>query len=466
MRIPPETDVPLTPRVVSLIDSPSFRRLSRIGQLGLVPLVYPGARHTRFEHSLGVYRTSLLFLERLAADSRFAASIAPEDAELFIATALLHDVGHTPYCHLIEDMRLPGAVSHEENMARNLQNSEIAGILETQWRIAPSDVARLLTWNPQPVGNDKRSVGQNQGPNQGQNQGQNQGLNQGLNQENLRLTLLSSLLSGPIDIDKMDYLYRDSLHAGVPYGRHFDRERLIGSLCLNEAGDRLAINEKGKTAAELMVFARYVMFSEVYWHHTVRSATAMFQRAVYLLQDKLDWERLNPLSDAQFQDLLLETARNANEQSAESILAGIFGLQRRIFKGVREFSILQEPEIVRRLARQPFEWLVRCSEILAEILARRLGQAIPPNQILVDAPPVAREVQFKVDIYSPKERRYRPLQQVSPVVNSLATEQFDDFVKRVRIFAAPSIAGPLKTIDDWDELIAEAAEQTDRGTVK
>ena len=61
------------------------------------------------------------------------------------------------------------------------------------------------------------------------------------------------MLSGPIDIDKMDYLFRDSLHAGVPYGRHFDQQRLLGSLCLNRAGDGLAITDKGRTAAELMV---------------------------------------------------------------------------------------------------------------------------------------------------------------------------------------------------------------------
>ena len=98
-----------------------------------------------------------------------------------------------------------------------------------------------------------------------------------------RPRMLASMLSGPIDIDKMDYLARDSLHAGVPYGRNFDQQRLIGSLCLNAAGDGLAITDKGKTAAEMMVFARYVMFSEVYWHHGVRAATAMLQRAFYLL---------------------------------------------------------------------------------------------------------------------------------------------------------------------------------------
>ena len=89
----------------------------------------------------------------------------------------------------------------------------------------------------------------------------------------------------------MDYLARDSLHAGVPYGRNFDQSRLIGSLCLNEAGDGLAITDKGKTAAEMMVFARYVMFSEVYWHHAVRSATAMLQRAFYLLHGSSTWTR-------------------------------------------------------------------------------------------------------------------------------------------------------------------------------
>lgn len=436
MRIPPETDVPLTPRVVSLIDSAAFRRLSHVCQLGLVPLVYPGARHTRFEHSLGVYRTSLLFLQRLADDPRFAAAISSQQAELFIATALLHDVGHTPYCHLIEDMRLPGSVSHEENMARNLENSEIADILEKDWRISPRDVALLLTWPPQPGNNTLPKSDESS------------------------LSLLSSLLSGPIDIDKMDYLYRDSLHAGVPYGRHFDRERLIGSLCLNESGNRLAISEKGKTAAELMVFARYVMFSEVYWHHTVRSATAMLQRAVFLLWDTLDWSQIKNCSDAQFQELLLETAKRVGSSAAQTLLEGLFGDQREIYKGVREFSILQEPEIVKRLARQPFDWLVRCCKSLAEALSKKIGQPVSPDWILIDAPPVTREVQFKVDIFSPKEGKYRPLQQVSPVVNSLAMEQFDDFVKRVRIFAAKPIASALKSIDNWNELLETAAEQT------
>ncbi len=82
LRIPDQLDVPLTPRVRHLIDTPEFRRLASISQLGLVGLVYPAANHTRFEHSLGVYRMALLYLKQLAHDERFAAAVSPADAEI------------------------------------------------------------------------------------------------------------------------------------------------------------------------------------------------------------------------------------------------------------------------------------------------------------------------------------------------------------------------------------------------
>ena len=98
IRIPPEIDVPLTPRVRHLVDAPEFRRLANISQLGLVSLVYPAANHTRFEHSLGVYRMALLYLDRLADNDRFEAAVPPAAAERFLVAALLHDLGHWPFC--------------------------------------------------------------------------------------------------------------------------------------------------------------------------------------------------------------------------------------------------------------------------------------------------------------------------------------------------------------------------------
>ncbi len=139
------------------------------------------------------------------------------------------------------------------------------------------------------------------------------------------------MLSGPIDIDKMDYLYRDSLHAGVPYGRHFDQQRLLGSLCLNQAGDGLAITDKGKTAAELMVFARYVMFSEVYWHHGVRAATAMLQRAFYVLHGGLDLDGLFRMNEHEMIDELATGGRRHG-------LSQWFGCRRTAARAVRSHA--------------------------------------------------------------------------------------------------------------------------------
>jgi HD superfamily phosphohydrolase len=423
VRIPPELDVPLTPRVRSLIDTPEFRRLAGISQLGLVSLVYPAANHTRFEHALGVFRLALLYLKRLAGDERFAAAVAPHDAEVFLVAALLHDLGHWPFCHAIEDIQLAGVPQHELFANSFLLEGEIADTLRTQWAIGPREVVNLLSEEPR----DRRS------------------------------RILASMLSGPIDIDKMDYLPRDSLHAGVPYGRNFDQPRLIGSLCLNAAGDGLAITEKGKTAAEMMVFARYVMFSEVYWHHGVRSATAMLQRAFYLLYAGLDLDTLFRMTEAQFVTALRHSAQGT---ASGELLEGIFGPERRLYKRLAQFSVFEQPELYHRLARRPYPWLVQCAEHFAQLASTALGRVVAPHEVLFDAPPMQREVEFNVEVYYPKERRFRPLYEVSPVVRTLAREQFDDYVKRVRIFGHPRIAEDLRNLATLPEVLSEAIDQT------
>jgi HD superfamily phosphohydrolase len=423
VRIPAEIDVPVTPRVRQIIDTAEFRRLARISQLGLVSLVYPAAIHTRFEHSLGVYRLALLFLKQLAHDERFNQAIKPADAELFLVAALLHDLGHWPFCHPIEDMRLPSVPQHELFANSFLLEGEVADALRADWAINPRDVVTLLSEKPRGT----------------------------------KARILASMLSGPIDIDKMDYLARDSLHAGVPYGRNFDQGRLIGSLCLNEAGDGLAITDKGRTAAEMMVFARYVMFSEVYWHHGVRAATAMLQRAFFLLHGSLDLDSLFRLTEAEF---VGELMRAAGKEPAGELLDGLFGPTRRLYKRLAQYSYFESREIYDRLARRPYPWLVACAEQLAAGASRALGRVIAPHEILFDAPPVEREVEFNVEIYFGKEGRYRTMGDVSPVVRTLAEEQFDDYVKRVRIFAHPRVASDLRGVANLSELLSDAIERT------
>jgi HD superfamily phosphohydrolase len=315
-------------------------------------------------------------------------------------------------------MGLADLPPHEEFAAEFLSPTrELAQVLKSEWQVDPTEVLDVL-------------VPRTDEP---------------------RLRLLRSILSGPIDIDKMDYLERDSLHCGVPYGRNFDKNRLIQSLVLNAAGDGLAITSKGKTAAELMVFARYVMFSEVYWHHAVRSATCMFARAFFELHEKLDLHELFQQTEADVIHTLRDAARGGD---CEPLLEGIFGPRRRIYKRVAECTLHHHREVYELLARQSFDFLARCSVRLAVELGREAGESLSPTDILIDAPPGNREVEFQVDIWFPKENRYRPLREVSPVVRALAGTQFDDYVKRVRIFAHPGRARRLAAIDGLSAKIA------------
>ena len=426
VRLPPGDTAPLTPRVRALLDTADMRRLARVSQLGLVGLVYPGAVHSRLEHSLGVYRLAIEFLRRLKDDSRFATAVGPDDASAFIAAALVHDIGHWPFCHPIEDMGLAEIPRHESLVEGILASGPVADVLDSSWGIPPQRIASLITGAAtDPAGR-----------------------------------ILHSLLSGPIDVDKMDYLARDSLHAGVPYGRNFDQPRLLASLCLDERGEALAITDKGRTAAELMVFARYVMFSEVYWHHAVRSATGMLQRAVWLVRAAVDPAAVVRTDDPGFTAWLTAVAEGT---PAAPLVASLFGPRRQLFKRAASFDALRQPEVHAALAGRRYDDMVAVSSRLAARLSPHIGRAIDPHLLLVDAPPVEREVEFRLQVRERPDRgnaaapRWRRLEDVSPVVRSLAHEQFDNLVKRVRIFAEPDVAAAIAHCDGLEAMLVEAA---------
>lgn len=465
LRISPEVDVPVTPRIKRLIDHKAFRRLSHISQLGFVSFVYPGATHTRFEHSLGVYRNAVHFLLHLQHDPVFIRHMDERTAVSFLLAALLHDIGHWPYCHTIEDLKLENVPRHENIAKRLLMEESFALLLERDWEIQPQDIAAILS--PGLLSPDL-------------NPSETSGCTNSTNATDEFLVtptsrpamqIVRSMLSGPVDIDKLDYLERDSLHAGVPYGRNFDRSRLIKSLCVNPETLELAISNKGKTAAEMMVFARYIMFSEVYWHHAVRSGTAMLQRGLHELfagDEKHAADsgirhvpaefvhRWIHQTDVQVSDELL---RLASGQSWEPCFTGVLGNTRDLYKRVAQFDFLDEPELHRRLSRRPYTETVLLSDVLAERLKSQTGWKFESTDLLLDAPPAKLDVQFKMDV-KVNESTYRPLGDVSPMVRALATEQFDDFVKRVRIFAKPELAARIQSASlDLKEMVAHAADQ-------
>jgi|TARA_B110000495_G_scaffold203482_1_gene227403 HD superfamily phosphohydrolase len=412
LRISYQQDVPLTKRISSLIDTPAFYRLRHLSQLGLVARVYPSAHHTRFEHSLGVYHLALRYLQHFLGFPDFARTVTTVELETFLLAALLHDIGHWPYCHPIEDMALPELASHEQRATEIICESEISEKIAAQWSCTADDVARFLTGNVSTASEQ----------------------------------LLYSMLSSPVDIDKMDYLQRDSLHAGVPYGHNFDQQRLLLGLIADPTTNQLALNSKSLTAAEMMVFARYVMFSEVYWHKTVRSATAMLQCCVQKMPGVENIQTICSMNDSDAERYILDTTE------ASTLASDLFGPIRKLHKSVFECNATNNPDIYHRVVGLSHFELLAASHRLQELM--NCGST--PYSVLIDAPPTELEVQFDLNVYDKMTDDFTPLSDRSPVVRVLAEEQFDYHVKRVRIFVRSEFAHACRSRENLAELLLQS----------
>ena len=246
---------------LELVDTEVFQRLRYVRQLGLAYLVYPGATHSRFEHALGTYHLARNTLS-LLAESDSEHRVEPEEESIVRAAALLHDVGHYPFSHALEEI---GQLHHEDVARPLITTGVVAAILERGIsRDAPERVFSLIR------GTSDSAV--------------------------------QGLISGSLDLDKIEYLKRDAFMCGVPYGE-IDVHRLTQSMLIvsnPETGKAtLGVREKGLSALESLLFAKYQMYRNVYWHHAVRSATAMYKRLVEdaLRSHALDPELLPTLTD-------------------------------------------------------------------------------------------------------------------------------------------------------------------------
>jgi uncharacterized protein len=275
----------LSPGLRALLGVAAFARLTRIKQLGPASLVYPGATHSRFAHSLGVYhvaRSMMIAIVRREGEGPFT----DEGLKSFLAAALVHDLGHFPYTHSLKELPLE---DHEVLTARAV----LSGGTKEAVAEAGADPERVASI----VDRGRRADGET--------------------------LVYRNLLSGVLDPDKLDYLNRDAYYCGVPYGTQ-DLDFALSRIRLD--GERgVGIDSKGIPSIEHILFAKYLMYRSVYWHRDVRAATSTVKKALAscLASGKLSPEELYSLDDDSFRAL---AARMGGEEGSlvEETLEGRF----------------------------------------------------------------------------------------------------------------------------------------------
>jgi hypothetical protein len=352
-------DIFLTEGELRIIDTPIFQRLRRIKQLGLNYLVYPSANHTRFEHSLGATHLAGRLADRLALGEA-------EGREVRLA-ALLHDIGHGPLSHTSEEfLRRYFNLSHEGMTEKLVCGPTLAPLLDSIG-VRPERVAEILAGEG---------------------------------------AYLSRMISGEFDVDRMDYLVRDSHHTGVAYGV-IDLDRIVHTLELE--GSSLAVREGGLRAVEGLLVARFLMTPTVYLHHTSRIADAMFLRATEaaVQEGVLSLEDLFTLDDGGIQ----ERFRRASGYVRE---IGERFDQRRLFKValLRRWSDLEEDvrDRVLELRRDPKSW-----RRIEDEMAQEAG--VDSGYLILDIPELPESQES--DALVRKDNGIWKLEEVSPLARIL-----------------------------------------------
>lgn len=348
-------DLHLTDFELKILDTVEMQRLRRIKQLGFTNLVYPGANHTRFEHSIGT-----LFLANKVGNT---LELDKEVVELLRICGLLHDIGHSPFSHVSER-----ALKHKHEYVTKeiISDSSITDIVEQQFDV------KLI----ESIIDGKTKYGK--------------------------------IISGDLDVDRMDYLARDSYYTGVAYGV-IDTERLIYSLTYDN-GD-LVLSPKGVQAAESALLARYFMYPTVYQHHTTRIVNSMFRVSLSrLLEDKvLEENELRYLDDGD----LINISRNTPgipEKTMKNLDT------RHLYKKTDTINLAQfdEPSLIVEMDQK---YLTEAEEAIAHKLD------VEPEEVILDMP---EELSFKkMNMKVETDEGLKPLTQVSTIINSLKLAQYN-----------------------------------------
>lgn len=278
IRIVPNLNTVRTERLVRIIEHPLFARLKSVSQLGLVSLVYPTADHSRFDHALGTYTYAANYINALFHDAQnpiFRILVDDKDVEAALLATLLHDLGQYPLAHDLVEVNK--RIFKHESLSLELlddptvddNGKTLADIIQNGangWGTELEHVRSILRASPASFDSSEVSD----------------------SSRSFKDKMMSALVSGPIDADKVDYLTRDSSQCRIPYGNQLDVERLLRvitiAVIIEKTSSRrapvVAVYEKGRASAEAISLARYLIYSSVYWHHSSRVLKSMLQYAV------------------------------------------------------------------------------------------------------------------------------------------------------------------------------------------
>ncbi|WP_049996443.1 HD domain-containing protein [Halococcus sediminicola] len=357
----------------ALLDTAPVQRLRHVRQLGTVDLVYPSANHTRFEHSLGVYHLADRALSQLGIEG--------VQAERVRAAAILHDVGHGPYSHNLEDLIHRNTGDYHDDVDELLSSGEVAGVLETH-DLDPARIAGLVAGEGR----------------------------------------LGQLVSGELDVDRMDYLVRDALHTGVPYGT-IDHGRLVRELRFLDG--ELVLAEGNVQTAEALLLARSLMNPVVYNHPVARIGKAMLRRATErLLDGDLSGTELRRMDD---HDLLV-TLRNDERTARDAERLG----RRDLYKRAIWAELRDTPDELVDADHQAIR------EYEREIADRA---SVAAESVILDVPARPRMTESSSRVIVSGE--IRPLGRQSTLVEALKTTQRDQW--RFGVYAPADAAERVGT---------------------
>jgi len=376
----------------ALLETPAVQRLRHIKQLGTVSLVYPSANHSRFEHSLGVYY--------LACEALSHLGIAGRKAERVKAAAMIHDVGHAPFSHNVEELIHRRTGKYHDDVGELLADGSVGAVLRDH-DLDPSQVADLVAGEGE----------------------------------------LGQLVSGELDVDRMDYLVRDAHHTGVPYGT-IDTGRLVRELRLIDG--ELVLDEGNVQTAESLLLARALMNPTVYSHHVSRISKGMLRRATerLLASTDLDAGTLRRMDDHELLVALRDceaTAEAAARLSHRNLLKRAVWAE---MDDVPEDLIDADHEVIRERERAVAD-----------------GAGVDPESVVLDVPPRPNMTETSSRVLVSGE--IRRLDRQSPLVSALRVAQRNQW--RLGVYAPADVtdevghaAADVLGIDPDGGLISDA----------